>query len=60
LYWPTVALILALLLCIGACIAGKNLIMIGFTQSKMVAQSITNTLCSTSIVVDDLLNGNVT
>lgn len=53
LFWPAIALIIACLVCIGACIAG-------FTQSSQAATAITNVACSLSIVTDDLLNGNVT
>ena len=33
LYWPTVTLILALLLAIGACVAGISIVNIGFANS---------------------------
>ena len=53
LYWPTITLIVALLLCIGACIAG-------FSQSQLISNSIGNINCATSIMLDDIINGNVT
>ena len=46
-------LIAALLLCIGASIAG-------FSQSEAFPQTLTSMGCASSIILDDLLNGNVT
>jgi hypothetical protein len=40
-------------LCIGACVAG-------FSQSQIITDSIGNMNCAKSIMLDDLLNGNVT
>jgi hypothetical protein len=53
LYWPTITLVLALLLCIGACVAG-------FSQSQLISNSLDSMTCASSIVLDDLMNGNVT
>jgi hypothetical protein len=41
------------LLCIGSCIAG-------FSQSQIISNSLDSMTCATSIVLDDLINGNVT
>lgn len=46
-------MILSLLLCIGACVAG-------FSQSQIITNSLDSMTCASSIVLDDLLNGNVT
>ena len=40
-------------MCIGACVAG-------FSQSQIITDSIGNMNCAKSIMLDDLLNGNVT
>jgi hypothetical protein len=48
-----VTLLLALLLCIGACIAG-------FSQSQIISTSLDSMTCASAIVLDDLMNGNVT
>ena len=53
LYWPVGVLLAALLLCMGACIAG-------FSQSETIPNTMQSVSCATSIIFDDVINGNVT
>jgi len=48
-----VVLVVALLL---ACVAS----IVGFTRANGLSSGISNTVCSTFILLDDFLNGNVT
>lgn len=53
LYWPAITLILALLLAIAASAYG-------FTTAAGLGKGTRDLSCSTSMLIDDILNGNVT
>jgi hypothetical protein len=60
LIWPGVVLVIALLLACVASIVGKNIFYLGFTRANGLSNGVGNTVCSTFILLDDFLNGNVT
>lgn len=53
LYWPTIVLILALILTL---VGGA----MGLSRASGFQDSTASTLCSTAILFDDMINGNVT
>ena len=60
LYWPSITLILALLVIVAGSAIGKFFYDLGFSKADSFSNGLGDMTCATSIMLDDVVNGNVT